>query len=445
MTRAEEAPVDAQASTPSSEPDWLDLQRSQLVRDPADAGATGALARRLGELDRIVRVALAPGENRPLGALGMAILQALGKDLDLTPALRQQDAWRLAKAWLEAEDTRALIVIGPEQFTEELWEEIDDVRRYQRARVVILVSHQTGEDSPRRQPGHAERCFDRVDAASLHRWAARFTAAYRPADAVSKPPPPRYPAVPDDEAPYFRAACRAVLTAPEFARVNRSYRRGHDITRRWLTGRDDVSEEEASDHLAEALLWINDVHERLTRLRGAQIAFLHHRWLLKVDLEAFSVSHAIQRPSDIDTQIAARLRAYPQPKLSALAALAIATGLSPANLAVLNADQIFPNDDRHLGSCNAIYYGDEYLPIESGARPFLRAHHADRNLRRQPPDGPLFTTTAGRRLAAAAIQQQLRRISQDTGLPLLSSPTTGPHDPLDGHWMRRSGITLQPL
>lgn len=420
--------------------DGFELRRSQTVHDPADAGGTGALARRLGEVDRVVVVALAPGETRPLGALGMAILHALGKDLDLTPTLGQHDGWRLARAWLEAERTRALIIVGSEQFTAEVWQGIDDVRRFQRAGAVILISHQVGHASPRRRPNSAERAFDSTDPATLHAWATRFIAAHGPATAAN-PPEPRYPAVPADEAPYFRAACRAVLETADFARVNRSYRRAYDITRRWLAGRDEITEDEACDHLAENILWTSDIHERLTRLRGTQIAFLRHNWLLKVDLEAFSASYTSDRPRAIDALIARRLRMYAQPKHGALAALTIATGLSAGRLAMLNADQVLRKGPPAYGT---IDFGDSRVAIEPAARPFIRAHHIDRALRGEPAEGPLFTTTAGRRMSSAALRQQLRRISQDTGLSLLSSSPL-PADGERGHWMRRRGITVQPL
>jgi hypothetical protein len=423
--------------------DWTRFRQSQLVRDPADAAGTGNFARCLGKRGRVVVVALAPGETRPVGSLGMAILHALGKDLDLTPALRQQDAWRLACAWLEAERTRALIVIGAEQFTADVWQRVDDLRRCQRADAVILVSHQVGHRSPRRRSTAAESAFEPTDPAALHAWAARFSLAFGSDGELREPSAPRFPTVPVDEAPYFRAVCRAVLVPADFALVNRSYRRGFDITRRWLADHDEITEEQAADHIAENVLRTVDIHERLTRLRGAQIAFLHQHWLLKVDLEAFGASHVTERPTAINTHIAERLRAYPQPKLSALAALTIATNLSAARLSMLNADQIFPADSSG-GSYGAIDYGDELVLIEQAAHPFLRAHHIDRVLRGDPPDGPLFTTIAGRRMSATTLRQQLRHISQETGLPLLSSSPRA-NDGEHGHWMRSRGITLQPL
>ncbi|MDQ3677380.1 MAG: hypothetical protein M3401_11355 [Actinomycetota bacterium] len=133
---------------------------------------------------------------------------------------------------------------------------------------------------------------------------------------------------------------------------------------------------------------------------------------------------------------------YIQPKTSALAALSIATKLTPWQLAMLNADQIYAGR-RWARAYNAIDLGDRKLAVPAASL-FLRAHAVDRDLRDAPPDGPLFTTSTGERLTAAGVQQQLRRVTRDIGRPLVSgwsSPTAQQH----GHWMRRRGLSLQPL
>ncbi len=133
---------------------------------------------------------------------------------------------------------------------------------------------------------------------------------------------------------------------------------------------------------------------------------------------------------------------YIQPKTSALAALSIATKLTPWQLAMLNADQIYAGR-RWARAYNAIDLGDRKLAVPAASL-FLRAHDVDRDLRDAPPDGPLFTTSTGERLTAAGVQQQLRRVTRDIGRPLVSgwsSPTAQQH----GHWMRRRGLSLQPL
>ncbi|MDQ6807402.1 MAG: hypothetical protein M3065_21175 [Actinomycetota bacterium] len=105
------------------------------------------------------------------------------------------------------------------------------------------------------------------------------------------------------------------------------------------------------------------------------------------------------------------MRAYIQPKTSALAALSIATKLTPGQLALLNADQVDAGR-RWDHAYNAIDLGDRTLAVPAASL-FLRAHLVDRDLR-----------DIGRALVSG-----------------WSSPAAQQH----GHWMRRRGLTLQPL
>lgn len=292
-----------------------------------------------------------------------------------------------------------------------------------------------------------QRTFTRVQPAAVHAWAERFEAAcLRPgATNIARPRGERrrFPDVPDDEIPYFRAACRAALSARDFHVVDTAYHKAFGITTRWLRGRQSVRPDEAGAFLASRLRWVYDVNEQLTFLRGAQVAFLRRWWLLKVNPEALAAAQRIDPLIDLDDdEVYDRLRKYVQPKTSALAALAIATRLPPGRLAMLNADQAF-DGHRRRQAYDTIDLGDEVLAVP-GAHLFLRAHHLDRELREQPPDGPLFTTTTGKRLSPAGVQQQLPAVSRDTGLPLVAGWSASPAQH-NRHWMHRRGLTLQAL
>jgi hypothetical protein len=254
-------------------------------------------------------------------------------------------------------------------------------------------------------------------------------------------PKPRFPSVPADEIPFFRAACREALSAPDFRVVDDKYRRAYDSTCRWIDRGGQLTEDDVGRFLAEALSGA-EISEQLTRLRGAQVAFLRQWWLLKVDVDALAAAHHVERPAQIDDDTYQQLRAYIHPKTSALAALAIITKLAPGQLAMLNADQIYAGR-RWRREYNAVDLGDRKIAVPAASL-FLGAHAVDRDLRDQPPDGPLFTTSEGERLTCAGVQQQLRRVTRDIGRPLVSgwsSPAAQQH----GHWMRRRGLSLQPL
>lgn len=423
----------------------FDLAEAYFIYDPTDAGNTAQLARRLGRHEGVVCVEIPPGESLPVGALALGILAALGKDLDREKQIKQRDAWPLARVWLNAEEIQALIVIGADQLDVTTWRQLSDVCRQSPTPSVILIQHQTGLERTQRELLDRERTFTSAPPAAFHAWGARFDAALEhaasPDDELEPPRKARFPSVPDDEIPYFRAACRAALSKPDFRVVDDAYRKSYDSTCRWLARCDQLSEDEVGGFLAAAMYWA-DVNEQLTRLRGAQVAFLRHWWLLKVDIDGLVAAHHVDAPTHIDAETHRLLRAYIQPKTSALAALAIVTGLPPGRLAMLSADQIYGGRSWNR-SYNAIELGDHRLGVRDASL-FLRAHDVDRGLRDQPPDGPLFTTSAGKRLTAAGVQQQLRRVTRDIGRPLVSS-WSSPAAEQHGHWMRRRGLTLQPL
>ncbi|MCA1701422.1 MAG: hypothetical protein LC790_21990, partial [Actinobacteria bacterium] len=211
---------------------------------------------------------------------------------------------------------------------------------------VVLIQHQPGRDRTERDLRGRERAFTSVEPAVFHAWAERFETACdqaAPDRTVAAPADKRrFPAVPDDEIPYFRAACRDALTKPNFRIVDAAYRKAFDSAHRWLQARPDVTEDEAGKFLASQIRWVPDVNEQLTCLRGAQVAFLRHWWLLKVDPEGIAAAHGADPLVDLaDDAVYHRLRQYAHPKTSALAALSIATRLPPGRLSMLNADPVF--------------------------------------------------------------------------------------------------------
>ena len=426
-----------------------ELAESYFVYDPSDAAGTGRRARELGQRAAVVCASIPPGEPRPIGALALAILERLGKDLDREKQIRQQDAWRLARVWLDAEEIQALIVIGADQLDLDTWHGLANVCRQMPTPSVILIQHQPGRDRTERDLRGRERAFTSVEPAVFHAWAERFETACDQAatDATDAAPTDkrRFPAVPDDEIPYFRAACRDALTKPDFRIVDAAYRKAFDSACRWLRARPDVNEDEAGAFLASQVRWVPDINEQLTRLRGAQVAFLRHWWLVKVDPEALAAAQNADPLVDLaDDAVYHRLRKYAHPKTSALAALSIATRLPPGRLSMLNADQVFTGRPTSLwSSYNLIDLGDEIRSIPAAGL-FLRAYHLDRDMRDQPADGPLFTTISGQRLTAAGVQQQLRAVTRDIGVPLVAGWSASPARQ-HGHWMRRRGLTLQAL
>lgn len=430
-------------------PDQLTLSGRWFVYDPADASETGQLARDVGSRPGAICVALAPGESQPLGALGLAILERLGKDIDRERQVSATDAWRLARVWMNAEEIQALIVMGADRLDARTWTDLADVGHQIPPPAVVLIAHQTARDRVQRQLLRSEKRFKNLAPEKFHEWAQRWLAMYPDQEAITQPRkrPYAFPSVPHVEVPFFRSACRDALSHDDFEVVDEAFRSAHARAAEWLAVRHNVTEDAAGAFLAGDLRWSKDLNEQLVRLRGAQVAFLQRWWLLKVDLEALAAAHGVDPIADIDEDVRERLRAYVHPRLGALAALAVASNLPPGRLSMLNADQIYAAGAFELPfrweGYEKLNLGDRTIPL-TGARLFLRAHHLDRDLTGQPPNGPLFTTSEAERLSEAGVRQWLRRVSQDTGCRFISG-WSPPIQRRHAFWMHRRGLTLQAL
>ena len=131
------------------------------------------LARRLGRHDGVVCVEIPPGETLcRSGRSRSAILESLGKDLDREKQIRQRDAWRLARVWLDAEEIHALIVIGADQLDVATWRQLSDVCRQIADPSVILIQHQPGLERTQRELLDRERTFTSAPPATFHAWGA---------------------------------------------------------------------------------------------------------------------------------------------------------------------------------------------------------------------------------------------------------------------------------
>lgn len=414
------------------------LMRAYYVHDPDDQAETGHMVRQLRGLPGLLCISLPPAEPSPRGALALGILEGLGKDLDLQAPVDHRDAWRLARVWLLAEGVRALIIIGAEQLPAAVWEDLVHVHRRIPMAAVVLVHHQPGQERRLRQWLKGQSDVQAAEVAELRRWTDRYSARALQGTDCQRPSRRRaFPTVPDDEIPFFRASCRRLLDVEDFRAVDALYKGSYDSAHRWLKTQHDLDEATVGEHLAQRTARMT-LPEQITRLRGVQVAFLRCSWLLKVDLEALAGAHHTDRIPTLDDDVIAKLRAYTQPGPAAMAALVSAAGLSPAQLAMLNADQtatVWQQAAQH--DCDP-----RRLPTPAGV--FVHAHKVDRAMRGLPDDGPLFTSTAGRRLDPGEIRQQLRRITRETGLAFVSNwtPPTGQQHQF---WMRRRGLTLQPL
>lgn len=113
-------------------------------------------------------------------------------------------------------------MIGADRIDATTWNGLADVCRQTPAPSVILIQHQIGLERTERDLLSRERAFRSVEPAAFHAWGERFEAACMSDRDVhdAQTEKRRFPAVPDDEIPYFRAACRAALSTADFRIVD---------------------------------------------------------------------------------------------------------------------------------------------------------------------------------------------------------------------------------
>ena len=384
----------------------------------------------------VIVVNAPPDSGSNISWLAWGILKQLGKEHDLHGGTAAgHESWALAEIWLRAHRTSALIVLGAEALSGRLWRMLARLTTSCELTVVLVNATHTLLQSQRRLL-HRAGPFERIDPTAFSAWA-ELQLHERPAEqAVTPMPFKRFPSVPADEVPFFRERCRQLLSDQDFTIVDDVYLEAFWEARAWLADRaEPLVEEDVGEFLARLIRTAADLHEKLTRLRGAQAGFWRNEWHLKVRVNALVAAHSTE-PVDVDAQQAVRtLNGYVAPQIAALGVLALRTRLPPARLARFNCDQL-AND------CRELDLDGETLVLSGEESALLRAQVLSMKCQGHPADGPLFCRVDGTRMPPNALQQRLRRAAKETGLQLTqawSPPVHLEH----GYWMRRRGLSIQ--
>lgn len=372
-----------------------DQDRSSELRDPSTVGCPG-------EQEPLV-VRVQPGSPTVQSCLAAQILTSLGKDLGAagTPkSLSRQ--WDLITAWIAGHGLDRLVFVGVEHLDAGLWRRL--FRLADNGPAVLLVSHaQEHSRGHRRVLADVEHAT--VDPGDIGAWRGP------PSQLPQASGEPALPPVPGDPNPFFLIRAKRTLTTEEYWAVRSAFRDGARFARTWLQSLGDDAHDavEASDRFATALPTTADAHRNLAVLRGAQAELLRHRIDLQIDPRVL-LEHARREHRINDHPHVQRLCWYTEPSFAALAAMTLAWDYTPMQLSALNIDQIkirpelTINVDRHIGP-----------PAVQAA---VRAHVADITARSSNPHGPLFVTGELQRLTPRNIQQRLRTIATETGLPV---------------------------
>lgn len=408
-------------------------------------------AERLGEVHAVVRrverhcspqvvvVNIAPDIGGSVVRLATSILAQLGKDFDLHHSGAASENWALADVWLRAHRTASLVILGAESLNASLWRKLV-AQAASSGRGLLLVNGAGPLALEHRRLLNARQTtIVQMDREMFQEWADELlNRELARASHQAAAPTMQFPAVPRDDVPFFIETCHELLSAEDFKAVDAAYIQGFRDARAWLAGlREPLFEEQVGAFLLGLVGDVADVHEQLTRIRGAQAGFWRKGWLLKVRVDALIAAHR-SAPAAMDRQHELRmLNGFVAPRVAALALLALRTRLPPARLAVLNADQL-TND------CSTLDLGGETISFEPEESILLRAQILDAERNGHLANGPVFCDRLGRRMTPNRLQQTLRRAAVDTGLPLTQT-WSPPVDRHHSHWMHRRGLSIQPL
>lgn len=377
--------------------------------------------------DGTLAVRLDAGPYRRSG-IARQILAGLGKTPEIAgPASRGGSEWRFLRAWVESHRLDRVVIGGIEQL------------RPKELRNLIDHLAQTPADVwlwtvPALSNAHI-RDFDQLT--TRVEWDD-FVARFPPLPPPSTDPEPEaaaaYPQVPVEEFTTFRAACRDLLSPPDFERVDADYRAAYAAASAIITA--EVVVERTADLLADRWGTCASDAEPQVVLRATQAALFCAGWYLGVALPEFLTAIEL-RPRTATRPLAdwRRLRAYIDPVIGA------ATALSAAGMELPELVSLMLVDVESDGAA-AVVAGRRYVVDEPG-RAFVQAQLLYRLERGSRPTDPLLVR-GERNPTSATVSHALRVPVRDLGLGLippraLRQAGTGPR------WLATHGLSLTRL
>lgn len=416
---------------------------AQLIIDQGDRPQTSQMLRGLHDPGGQRAVCWMTPGPRTLENLANDVLRALGKRADLggvSPT--STESWARVQAWVAGEALEELVVARAQLLPRERWEQLITLSSLTGARLWLVV-----QGAPLTR-GQSEAARDwGLTTSSLKVLRRRLRTGYA---TVAPEPHEPFPTAPVDEFPTFRAACRKLLSAEEFARVDAELRSTFAAVDGWLrqTPRENQVqfEENLLDHLASLLRSCHDLQQALVRCRAAQVACFAHGTLMKVDRDGLAGGYASGPTGQLDPAGARRLRQYGETRYAALGVIALVSRLPPRRLAELNLDSLAPEG-------TAVTVAGRRLGVPAFAAGILRTHRLYRIWRGATSEEPLFVSQGREkrgwkgqgltRTNPKGIQRQLGKVARETGIPVATRE--GGFDNDEGRWMRRRGITIHDL
>ena len=265
--------------------------RMIIVGDPDDGPDTGKLLNHIDNLDRGVLVVHPVPGTTGLPDLALAVLAALGKDLDARPKHHPRRWWDLARAWTVGHRIDHLVVDRAHTLPANLVHHLTGLAATAQATVWFIDAHAPGAAPALAALGATET----ASVGHLHRLAET---------ARSRPPHPNTSAgqIPAMSMPCagfltFRYACERHLPAAHVRDVDAAWRAAFGATQSWLMrtapydrlSRPPIGQLRAalpaiaatlSARLAAVLYTAVNQSTALLRLRATEAALFRHGLLL---------------------------------------------------------------------------------------------------------------------------------------------------------------------
>lgn len=392
-------------------------------------------ARRLADCnapDRGIVVITIRPDTRRIGWIARDVLTAVGVRHDVSGRVRSDsDDYQLAATWLDAHDVTDLIVVGIEMLPAELLPELIDLTTLAGSALWLVADHRLPATTTELLTDWPTATLGPVPFAS--RWLSPTTEPEpEPANAPLPDDSGLPAAVPYADVAVFRASCRQLLEADEFAAVDERYLAAFDAADSALGAEADLCEV-----VRDAVLACRSCVETTVTVRAVQAAAFRRGTYLKIDLPTLLAHDDHVRAAAAGDPASWRsLRAYRHPHRQSICALTL-LGASPTQLQATSVADLA--DDTTTLTIN----GRE-LPIPCAARPVLRALKTTRMAVAAADDEPLVADLAGSPVSERAMANVIGRVPAELGFRLDVGQIH--RTPPAAHvWANRRGIRITEL
>lgn len=391
-----------------------------------------------------VAVLVRPG-MRQRSWLAGDLLSSLAVSHDVSGISRTADTdWLLVHTWLLAYDVTDLLILRTEWLPEPLLEDLLLLAAGCGTRLWLLMTPPRSNSFVRALDGWTTAEIGWSEF--LDAWGDLPGLLAGPAGDPAPDASPQLslgsghelpPLLPDDDFPTFRAACRDLLPAADFAAVDELLASEQQLATSWLAGASDVTAETLAAQLLERYDRCASTGELVTATRAWQVAMFQAGWFLQVDLPRLvSTAEATPRRAQRNPALWQRLAVYRQPHRSAACVLA-AAGLDLAGMTSLTIADV-----RADGS--AVLIDGHWRCTEPGTAVYLRAMLALRQFHGAEPHQQLLAQPDGSLPRERAFADAISAARTETGVAVTSRLVARLR--LSGdRWHTRWGVSVQRL